>query len=67
MCLLGALLLVAVAPGATGVLELPQLSLSQTDQVLVLVFQVTGGVNLTSLRVGPTLVGTMSVEVPPAF
>tara|TARA_Y100000589_G_scaffold289043_1_gene290851 strand:+ start:3977 stop:5587 length:1611 start_codon:yes stop_codon:yes gene_type:complete len=47
--------------------ELPQLSPSQTDQVLVLIFQVTGGVNLTSLRVGHTLVGTMNVEVPPAF
>ncbi|MAA51806.1 MAG: hypothetical protein CMJ41_01955 [Phycisphaerae bacterium] len=47
--------------------ELPQLSPSQTDQVLVLIFQVTGGVNLTSLRVGHTLVGSMNVEVPPAF
>lgn len=47
--------------------ELPQLSMSQTDQVLTLIFQVTGGVNLTSLRVGHTLVGTMNVEVPPAF
>jgi len=53
--------------GLRTVPELPQLSLSQPDQVLVLLFQVTGGVKLTSLRVGHTLVGSMDVEVPPAF
>lgn len=53
--------------GLRTVPELPQLSMSQPDQILTLVFQVTGGVKLTSLRVGHTLVGSMDVEVPPAF
>lgn len=47
--------------------ELPQLSLSRSDQKLVLVFQVTSGVKLTSFRVGHTLVGTMDLDVPIGF
>tara|TARA_B100001059_G_scaffold225178_1_gene252081 strand:+ start:832 stop:2439 length:1608 start_codon:yes stop_codon:yes gene_type:complete len=47
--------------------ELPQLSLSRADQKLVLVFQVTNGVRISSLRVGHTLIGTMNVDVPIGF
>ncbi|MBM43764.1 MAG: hypothetical protein CMJ36_01960 [Phycisphaerae bacterium] len=49
--------------GLTNPAQLPVLSKTQ-EQRLLLVFQVTGGVKVTSFRLGHTLIGSMDVDIP---
>ncbi|MCH2149482.1 MAG: hypothetical protein MK095_08630, partial [Phycisphaerales bacterium] len=49
--------------GVTTMPELPILSRSQ-EQQLLLIFQVTGGVKITSMRVGHKLLCTTDLEIP---
>ena len=49
--------------GVTTTPELPILSRSQ-EQQLLLIFQVTGGVKITSMRVGHKLICTTDLDIP---